>query len=785
MDERYNPNSRSDQDIWADLKKQVAQDAFDAPGSRSSAPSSAARQRTAEPNSTSRRRVVEQDRRPGSKKKRSGKRTATSPLDPGQLLLPFAFFTCSLLLMELVLRLCNGSVFLLGPGFLRSIFSCGALGAALCLISSISPNKKVARITVSVVLFLVGAFTIAECCVKDYFGTYFLVGFMFNMTGDVAGTFLSETIGVVISHLWVFPLCLAPFVCSVVFRRRLVPKRSRKSRRMPLVWAIQLVAMVVLQVLNVLFCHVGNVEYYTYEFTANSSMPRYGIVNCLRLELEYAIFGQPEAPMESDDITLTVNTETETATDADDPEAVEEEEEEEEIIIEYDDNILDIDFESLIASDTSSTLKSMDEYFSSQVATSQNAYTGYFEGKNLIMITAEGFSYAVIDKDLTPALYQLTTSGFVFTNFYQPDYTQSTTGGEFALMTGILPTWIDGGTAFKASSSNNMVYGLGWMFQSLGYTTLAYHNNSYTYYGRNLTHPNLGYTFIGVGNGLEIESSAKWPASDLEMFEATIGDLIDAYVNDGTLFHTYYMTVSGHCNYGWNSNKMSLKNQDAVTDLNYSETVQAYIACQLELEYALEYLLEALEEAGIADDTVIVMAPDHYPYALLEDDVDYYAELTGNDANEYMTSRYENTLILWSGCMEEAVVVDTPCTGIDVLPTLLNLFGMEYDSRLLSGRDILAPDVEVGEVASNMHVAIFANTGYGYSWVTNAGTYEAYTKTFTPAAGVVLEDEESYITAVTKLVTNRYSYAKYLVTQNYYKHIFPNWKAGVSLSDAL
>ncbi|MCD7770162.1 MAG: sulfatase-like hydrolase/transferase, partial [Oscillospiraceae bacterium] len=189
-------------------------------------------------------------------------------------------------------------------------------------------------------------------------------------------------------------------------------------------------------------------------------------------------------------------------------------------------------------------------------------------------------------------------------------------------------------------------------------------------------------------------------------------------------------------------------------------------------EYALEYLVNALEEAGIAKDTVIVLTADHYPYAMSEGNVDYYNELTGQDDSERLTSRYRNTLILWSGSMEEPVTVDTPCSSIDIVPTLSNLFGLEYDSRLLSGRDILASDVEAGEVATNMNVVIFPDSGYGNSWSTAAGTYEASTGTFTPNEGVEVDDD--YVSAVSQLVQERYTYARYLISEDYYRHIFPD-----------
>lgn len=90
-------------------------------------------------------------------------------------------------------------------------------------------------------------------------------------------------------------------------------------------------------------------------------------------------------------------------------------------------------------------------------------------------------------------------------------------------------------------------------------------------------------------------------------------------------FDVYYMTVSGHSVYTFGNNDMSRENRDAVdawcakNNLSYTEPVCAYIAANLELEKAVDYLVETLEEKGIADDTVICIAPDHFPYGLDSD----------------------------------------------------------------------------------------------------------------------------------------------------------------------
>ena len=79
-----------------------------------------------------------------------------------------------------------------------------------------------------------------------------------------------------------------------------------------------------------------------------------------------------------------------------------------------------------------------------------------FKGKNLILFTAEAFSPWFISEELTPTLYRLTHEGFVCNNFYQPGWGQSTTGGEFAVMTGLLPTWVNGNVSFYATGRNSM-----------------------------------------------------------------------------------------------------------------------------------------------------------------------------------------------------------------------------------------------------------------------------------------------------------------------------------------
>ena len=598
------------------------------------------------------------------------------------------------------------------------------------------PRKAAHIVTYALCVFWT-VLTCIEYCCKSYFKSYWGLSFITQMTGNVVGNFFSTMLEIIFGRIVFILLSFLPLVLLIILRRRLLPGKTLSVRCRVMALAV----FAVCQAVGSALCYTGEDRAdYTYNYVTDYAVPRFGLAATIRLEAQYAIFGLPDAPVIQVDEPV-----------PDEP-------------VVYDYNKMELDFTATSDLVGGSTLENMRNYFSSKTASQQNEYTGMFKGKNLIQITAEAFSPYVISKELTPTLYKLTHEGFVFTNYYQPGWGQSTTGGEFAHMTGIIPTWVNGNLSFYASHQDYMPFALGNQFRALGYTTVAYHNNSYTYYNRHLTHPNLGYDYYGQGNGLTL-TVPGWPYSDLEMMELTAPAYIEDYVNTGKPFHAYYMSVSGHANWGW-GNAMSAKNREAAVAAypNASQPVQGYIAANLELEYALTYLLEQLEAAGIADDTVICMTADHYPYALVTDEVDYYQELSGKQDSELDISRYKNTWLLWSGSMESSVTVNTPCSAIDILPTVSNLFGLEFDSRLMSGHDVFAQNYNASQASTCMPLVILP-TNRGYSWITAAGTYDAKTRTFTPNPGITVADD--YVKTVSSLIDAKYSYARQLIQYDY------------------
>ena len=411
-------------------------------------------------------------------------------------------------------------------------------------------------------------------------------------------------------------------------------------------------------------------------------------------------------------------------------------------------NVTEIDFDKLLENETDKNIIKLHNYFKQQQPTEQNEYTGMFKGKNLVVFVCEAFSSLAIREDVTPNLYKLYNEGFQFDNFYTPIFPVSTADGEYVTDTSLIPK--EGVWSISKIDGNYMPYSYANAFKQLGYSTNAYHNHTAAYYDRDKYIKAMGYdSYLAKGTGLEKRMDCSlWPNSDYEMIKVTVDD----YINNDN-FIAYYMTVSGHLNYTTIGNCMASRNWDEVKDLPYSAKAKAYLATQIELDKAVGELIKRLEEAGKLEDTVIALSSDHYPYGLTLDEINELSDYKRDDAFE----KYHMPFLVWNSEMEEPIKVEKIGSSLDVLPTLLNLFGIEYDSRLLIGKDIL----------SNCDpLVIFSNR----SFITDKGKYNALTKKFTPS--IEEEIDKDYISNISTIIYQKYQMSRLILENDYYRVLF-------------
>lgn len=411
-------------------------------------------------------------------------------------------------------------------------------------------------------------------------------------------------------------------------------------------------------------------------------------------------------------------------------------------------NITEIDFDNLIQNENNEIIKEIHNYIKTQNPTKKNKYTGLFKDKNLIVIMGESFSSLAINKELTPTLYKLFNQGIKFNNFYTPLFPVSTADGQYLSDTSLIPG--EGLYSIQEVNNKEFPYVYGNVFKNLNYKTYAYHNYEYDYYKRDLYFNTFGYEkYLAKGNGLEerMDFSEK-PSSDYDMVKATINDYIDE-----DKFLAYYVTMSGHLNYD-KSNAIVRKNWNEVKNLNYSDKAKAYLATQIELDKALEEMIKTLKEHDRLDDTVIVLFGDHYPYGLTEKEI---KELSPHNMNDYEFERFHMPFIIYNGEIQKTIEVDKYGSSLDILPTILNLFGIEYDSRLLMGKDILS-DTEP--------LVIFSNR----SFITNKGKYNSNIRRFY-SKNKDNSDYSEYVQSIQKEIYLKYRYSRLILENNYYKYL--------------
>lgn len=590
-------------------------------------------------------------------------------------------------------------------------------------------NDKTNKIIYFIIMSITCVWFGTEYVVKDYFDFYVSLSTLTlaDQLGDFAGKGVIETLKRIPGVIAI----LLPLILSIIFNKKINFKKYKNKKIIVFIGLI-LISIVINRGL-LLIDKKDSYSPYNLYYKVNDvslNMETLGVLNTLELDIYRTIFGFEVDIQNTGGLGENEN---------DEPK---------EIVYEY--NNLDIDFSSI---EGNSNIKKINDYMLNEEGTKQNEYTGKFKNKNLILFMAESFNEVAVRKDTTPTLYKLVNSGFSFSNYYTPTI-YSTIGGEFQELTGL---YAESTKILGTFRSGNVTFpqGIGKVFKDGGYSTFAYHNNSYTFQDRNKYLKSLGFdNFIGCNNGMEKLINCKtWPQSDLDMINATIDNYIDE-----DKFMVFYATVSGHSGYTF-ANAMAKKNKEEYMgfNLNYSEGPASYLAAQMELDKALDSLITKLEEKNKLKDTVIVLVGDHYPYELTVEQVN---EISNYEKDGIVEINHSN-LILWNSDME-TVKVDKVGSQLDVMPTVYNLFGINYDSRLFMGNDILS---------TSGGLAMFANR----SWVTDYGTYFSSQKKFVSNGKELpsnFESEEDYVKTVNTIVNNKITMSNLIIQNNYYNHVF-------------
>ena len=362
-----------------------------------------------------------------------------------------------------------------------------------------------------------------------------------------------------------------------------------------------------------------------------------------------------------------------------------------------------------------------------------NMFTGIFEGKNIIVIHAESMmSFLISDRnnnwepvkfngiEVTPNLNRLASEGIFFPNFYGQEGVGTSSDAEFTFNTSLMPS--STGTVFMNFFDREYVT-IPWMLRDMGYHTFSMHGNRGSAWNRQVVHPRLGYNhFYYYRNAFEIDEVIGLGLSDKSFFRQSI-DIIRRIDEEHSNWYGLLMTLTNHTPFsainiysedtGWyfdvNARIEILNEQTGQMEEHVSPFLEGtilgnYMRMSRYADEAIGQFIEDMEEAGLLENTVIIIYGDHDNRIRRSEYNRFYNydPVTGTirgrndegfiDVDEYF---YEINraipLIIWTPNLVGTRYnqrIYTVMGMIDVQPTLGNMFG--FYNRFALGVDIMS-----------------------------------------------------------------------------------------------
>lgn len=404
----------------------------------------------------------------------------------------------------------------------------------------------------------------------------------------------------------------------------------------------------------------------------------------------------------------------------------------------------------------------IDDYIDNQSSHRNNNYTGLFEDKNFIMIMTESLDTFAINEVLTPTLYGLKTDHTYIENYYSPLYYRSTADSEFLVQTSQFPDK-NVTLSMDAYMNNTFPSTLPKLFEEAGYSTYSFHDYFDYFYPRGNFHLNtLGYDQfwgseeLGMTTGFDPDRviiNHTWE-SDYDMMQRAV----PKFINDDKFF-VNILTVSGHFQYSEDHEMAKpeyVEQAQAYLDslgeeVEYSDEILYYLAVHMEVDRAIQYLIDELEAANKMDDTVIMIFGDHYAYGIDNDDIWAYDDTYKNDNDELDIHNVPMLIISDMSYLNN--VEENYMSTIDIMPTVANLFDLDLDYRYVFGHDAFE---------DNHNIVRFADG----SFISADFRYESLSEEYT------IYDEsitEEYLFALNNQLLNAYLYNILILEYDYYK----------------
>ncbi|OAK73876.1 LTA synthase family protein [Lederbergia galactosidilytica] len=314
-------------------------------------------------------------------------------------------------------------------------------------------------------------------------------------------------------------------------------------------------------------------------------------------------------------------------------------------------------------------------------------YFGKAEGMNVMYISLESLQTFIIDYELdgqevTPFLNSLAHDGntFYFDNFFHQTGQGKTSDAEFMMDTSLFP--LSQGSVF-INKAQNTYHAAPAILKSKGYTSAALHGNYKTFWNRNEFYKALGYDhfFDATYYNMTAENVKNYGLKDKPFLEESM-PLLESLPQP---FYSKLLLLSNHFPFAMDEGDTDFPAGDFG-----DKVVNQYFQSANYMDQALEEFFENLKEAGLYDNTIIVMYGDHY--GISENHNDAMEKVTGEEVTSFKNAELQRVPLFVHVPGVQGGVVHKYSGQVDVQPTILHLLGIDTRNYLNIGNDILSPE---------------------------------------------------------------------------------------------
>ena len=399
----------------------------------------------------------------------------------------------------------------------------------------------------------------------------------------------------------------------------------------------------------------------------------------------------------------------------------------------------------------------------------ENKYTNILKGRNVIAIHAESIQNFVLNtqfngQDVAPNLKRLANEGLYFSNYYAQESVGTSSDSEFTFLTSLMPA--SSGTvaiSYWDREYNTSLKEL----KKMGYYTFSMHANNGTFWNRHLIHPKYGYdNFYYYTKDYEIDEVLGMGLSDKSFFRQSVPKIKEVSENNQNFYGTLIM-LTNHTPFDAASQvdfdvdykyekKNEITGEMEIVSAPFLEdtTLGNYMKTVHYADEAIGEFINELDEAGLLENTVIVIYGDHdakikkseylyyynydpYTDSVLDEDDPNYKDI---DSFDYELNR-KVPFIIWTKDKAVQGEINEVMGMYDAAPTLGNMLGFYNEYAL--GHDIFSVD---------NNIVIFPDA----SWVTNTMYYSS-----SKGEGKLLNPDA---TISTDYIENNNKYAEKLIS---------------------